>query len=301
MFSCPGDQVALSDAVSDAWTSNYSSSSSSSSSSDSGVVAFGGCRRITSPARRPGFHRLELHELHEVRQMHAAARRAADAVARGDTTGTASEPPAVPGPAPENQTIPSASAVLCNVALVVYLSLTISIRIKYRDILHASKRKIYADHADLPLFSGCDEMACQQYMAAIITSINKFQDPCKNVYGFVCDGWKHQHHLISVVNAAEESMYKRVLGAVERASHNGRKQARHFSSTASVEKKVAALAKSCMELSENSLQDLKRFMAEHHQPWPEKSPLGPTGDSSRPLWKLEHSLVDPSQRQTVSV
>ncbi|KAL3227120.1 hypothetical protein MRX96_048841 [Rhipicephalus microplus] len=52
-------------------------------------------------------------------------------------------------------------------------------------------------------------------------------------------------------------MYKRTLDAVERASHNGRKQARNFSSTASIEKKVAALAKSCMELSENSLLDIE--------------------------------------------
>ncbi|KAH7934535.1 hypothetical protein HPB51_029098 [Rhipicephalus microplus] len=190
------------------------------------VIAFGGGRRITHPARRPGFHRLELHELHEVRQLQAAARRAADAAARGDNTSSALEPPAVPGPAPVNQerngaevelrrgnwylnerlqTILSATAVLCSVALVVYLSSTISIRIEYRDILHASKRKIYADHADLPLFSGCDEMACQQYMAAIITSINKSQDPCKNFYGFVCDRWKHQHHLISLVDVAEDS------------------------------------------------------------------------------------------------
>ncbi|KAL3184779.1 hypothetical protein MRX96_005879 [Rhipicephalus microplus] len=160
---------------------------------------------------------------------------------------------------------------------------------------------VYADHADLPLFSGCNKIACQQYMAAIITSINKSQDPCKNFYGFVCDGWKHQHHLISVVVAVEDSMYKRALDEVERASYNGRKQARNFSSTSSVEKKVAALAKSCVKLSENSLQDLKKFMTEHYLPWPEKSPLGPTRDCSRPLWKLEHSLVVPSQRQIVSV
>ncbi|KAH8025566.1 hypothetical protein HPB51_010024 [Rhipicephalus microplus] len=170
------------------------------------------------------------------------------------------------------QTILSATPVLYSVTLVVYLSSTIWIRIKYRDILYASKRKVYADHADLPLFSGCDEMACQQYMAVIINYINKSQDPCKTFYGFVCDGWKHQHHLISVVDAAEDSMYKRALDAVERAFHNGRKQARNFSSMASVEKKVAALVKSCMELSENSLQDLKRFMTEHHHQWPAKSP-----------------------------
>ncbi|KAL3206459.1 hypothetical protein MRX96_040045 [Rhipicephalus microplus] len=295
MFSCPVDEVALSDAISDAWTSSYSSSSSSSSSSDSGVGVFGGRRRITRSARRPGFHRLEFHELHEVRQMQAAARHAADAGARGDNTGTALAPPAVPGPAPENQdrdgaevelrrrnwylnerlqTILSATAVHCSVALVVYLSSTIWIRIKYRDILHASKRKVYADHTDLPLFSGCDEMACEQYMAAIINSTNQSQDLCKNFYGFVCDYWKHQNHLISVIDTAEDSMYKRALDAVERAFHNCRKEARNFSSTPSVEKKVAALAKSCMELSQNSLQDLKRFMTEHHLQWPEKIPPG---------------------------
>ncbi|KAL3184774.1 hypothetical protein MRX96_005875 [Rhipicephalus microplus] len=208
MFSHTGDQVAWSNAISDAWASNYSSSSSSSSSWNSGVVAFGG-RRITRLARWPGFYRLELHELHKVRQMQAAARRAADAAARSDNTGCAMEPPAVPGPAPKNQerngtevelrqgnwflnkrlqTIISATAVLCSVALVVYLSSTIWIRIKYRDIFHASRRKVYTDHADLPLFSRCDEIACQQYMAADINSINKSQDPFKNIYGFVCDG-----------------------------------------------------------------------------------------------------------------
>ncbi|KAL3206461.1 hypothetical protein MRX96_040047 [Rhipicephalus microplus] len=83
MLSRTGDQVARSDAISDAWASNYSSSSSSSSFWDSGVDAFGGRRHITRPARRSGFHHLELHELPEVRQMQDAARRAADAAARG--------------------------------------------------------------------------------------------------------------------------------------------------------------------------------------------------------------------------
>ncbi|KAH7983951.1 hypothetical protein HPB52_015723 [Rhipicephalus sanguineus] len=296
MFSRTGDQVELNAAIGDAWASNSSSSSSSSSSSDSDVNAFGGRRRITRPARRPGFQRLELHELHEVRQMQAAARRAADAAARGDNTGNALEPPALPGPAPMNQehnggevvvrrgnwhmnqrfqAVLSATAILCSIALLVYLGATLWIRIKYRDIFRASTRKVYADHADLPLFSGCDEMACQQYMTALRTSINKSQDPCKNFYGFVCDGWKHQHRLLSVVDAAEDSMYKRALNTVKRASHNGRNQARASSSVASVEKKVAALARSCMELSESSLQDLKRFMSEHHLPWPEKSRWDP--------------------------
>ncbi|KAL3221130.1 hypothetical protein MRX96_050274 [Rhipicephalus microplus] len=103
MFSSTGGQVAWTNAISDASASNYGSSSSSSSAWDSGVGVFGGRRRITRSAKRPGFHRLELNELHEVRQMQAAARRAADAVARGDNTGSALKPPAVPGPAPENK------------------------------------------------------------------------------------------------------------------------------------------------------------------------------------------------------
>ncbi|KAH7932429.1 hypothetical protein HPB51_029292 [Rhipicephalus microplus] len=177
-----------------------------------------------------------------VRQMHAAARRAADAAARGDNTGTALEPPAIPGPAPENQYMLSGTPATAAAAATADCDDgTHGAKVELRR--GNCKRKVYADNEDLPLFCCCDEMACQQYMAAIITSINKLQEPCKNFYGFVCDSWKHQHHLISVVDAAEDSMYKRVLDAVERASHNGRKQARNFLSTASVEKKAAALAK----------------------------------------------------------
>ncbi|KAH7978736.1 hypothetical protein HPB49_006563 [Dermacentor silvarum] len=258
--------------------------------------AFGGHRRITRPARRPGFQRLELHELYEVRQMQAAARRAADAEARGDGAGNALDPLALPEPALMNQerngaevvvrpgnwymnqrfqAALSTTAILCSVALLVYLGSTLWIRIKYRDLLRASTRKAYAEHADLPLFSGCDEMACQLYMAAIRSSINKSQDPCQNFYGFVCDGWKHQHRLLSVVDAAQDTMYKRALTAIKRVSQDSHNQAKTASSAMSVEKKVAALAKSCMELSESSLEDLKRFMFERHLPWPERSRWDP--------------------------
>ncbi|XP_075534770.1 endothelin-converting enzyme-like 1 [Dermacentor variabilis] len=298
MFRRTGDRVELKNAamLESGTSTSYSSSSSSSSSSDSGVDASGGRRRITRPARRPGFQRLELHELQEVRQMQAAARRAADAAARGDGAGAARDPPALPEPAPMNQeqndvevvvqpghwymnptfqAVLSATAILCSVALLIYLGSTLWIRIKYRDLLSASTRRAYADHADLPLFSGCDEMACQLYMAALRTSINKSQDPCKDFYGFVCDGWKHQHHLLSVVDAAEDTMYKRALNAIKRASQDSQNQAQTASSATSVEKKVAALARSCMELSESSLQDLRRFMFERHLPWPEKSRWDP--------------------------
>ncbi|XP_070396898.1 uncharacterized protein [Dermacentor albipictus] len=112
-------------------------------------------------------------------------------------------------------------------------------------------------------------------MAAIRTSINKSQDPCEDFYGFVCDGWKHQHRLLSVEDAAEDTMYERLLNAIKLASLESHNQAQYASSASSVEKKVAALARSCVELSETSLQDLRTFMFERHLPWPEKSRWDP--------------------------
>ncbi|XP_065300892.1 endothelin-converting enzyme-like 1 [Dermacentor albipictus] len=276
--------------------SSSSSSDSSSSSSDADVDPVGGGSRVARPAKRPGLQRLELHELHEVRQMQAAARRAADAAARGDGAGTALDTlgPAEPAPMnqegndvevvvrPENwymnrrfQAVLSTTAILCSVALLIYLGSTLWIRIKYRDILRASTRRAYAEHADLPLFSGCDEMACQLFLAAIRTSINKSQDPCKDFYGYVCDGWKHQHRLLSVVDAAEDTMYKHALNVIQQASQDSHNKAQAVWSVTSVEKKVTALARSCIELSESSLQDLRRFMFERHLPWPEKSRWDP--------------------------
>ncbi|XP_065300863.1 endothelin-converting enzyme-like 1 [Dermacentor albipictus] len=276
--------------------SSSSSSDSSSSSSDAGVDPVGGGCRVARPARRPGLQRLELHELHEVRQMQAAARRAADAAARGDGAGTALDTLGLAEPAPMNQerndvevvvrpgnrymnrrfqAVLSTTAILCSVALLIYLGSTLWIRIKFRDLLRGSTRRPYAEHADLPLFSGCDEMACQLYLAAIRTSINKSQDPCKDFYGYVCDGWKHQHRLLSVVDAAEDTMYKHALNVIQQAFQDSHNQAQAVSSVTSVEKKVAALARSCIELAESSLQDLRRFMFERHLPWPEKSRWDP--------------------------
>ncbi|XP_070376927.1 uncharacterized protein [Dermacentor albipictus] len=110
---------------------------------------------------------------------------------------------------------------------------------------------------------------------AIRTSINKSQDPCEDFCGFVCDGWKHQYHLLSVMDAAEDTMYERGLNAIKLASLESHNQAQCASSAISVEKKVAALARSCVELSESSLQDLRTFMFERHLPWPEKSRWDP--------------------------
>ncbi|KAH7942227.1 hypothetical protein HPB49_022222 [Dermacentor silvarum] len=296
MFRHARNQVELKIAhVGDAGTSSSHGSGSSSSSSDSDVEAFAGRRRTTLPAtRRPGFQRLELHELHEVRQMQAAARRAADDVAAcGDGSGTALDPLALPEPAlinqpqehngieaivrqgnwcmhPRFQTVLSTRATLCRIALLVYFGSTLWIRIRYRGLLHANTRR---EHAVLPLFCGWDDMACNLYTATIRNSIKKSQDPCDNFYGFVCDGWKHQHRFLSV-DAAEDAMHKRALNGIKRGFQDNGNHAEAASSTTSVQERVAALARSYMERSsESSLQNLKRLMSDNHLSWP------PTGDN----------------------
>ncbi|XP_070376921.1 uncharacterized protein [Dermacentor albipictus] len=289
MFRRTGDRVELKNAAmpETGTSTSCSSSSSSSSSGSSGSDAFGR-RRIARPSRRPGFRRLELHELHEGRQLQAAA--------RGDGTGTALDPLALPELElmnqerndvevivrrgnwymnPRFQALLSATAILCSVLLLFYLGSTLRIGIKYRNLHRASTRRAYAERADLPLFSGCDEMACQLCMAAISTSINKSHDPCEDFYWFVCDGWKHQDRVLSVVDAAEDTMYERALNAIKLASQDSHNQAQSASSGTSVEKKVGALARSCVDISESSLQDLRRVMFERPLPWPERSRWDP--------------------------
>ncbi|XP_037499240.1 uncharacterized protein LOC119373288 [Rhipicephalus sanguineus] len=173
---------------------------------------------------------------------------------------------------PRHKVILNATAVTCVVALVLHLGATMWIRLIDRGVFRASSQRTpHAKHADLPFFSGCAEVACHKYMAAIELSINRSQDPCQNLYRFVCDGWKHPHHLLSGVDAAEAEMYGRALRAIEWSyedigGHHPSKQ-----SASGVAKKVAGLAKSCMELSQSSLSDLKRFMVERHLPWPNTS------------------------------
>ncbi|XP_075526680.1 endothelin-converting enzyme-like 1 [Dermacentor variabilis] len=283
--------------MADTGASTSYSGSSSSSSSGSERNALGGSRLTTGPTGRPGFQRLELHELLQVRQMQAAARRAEDAAARGDGADTALDSSATPAIAlpdlapaaqehagpnvvviranwrmnPRHIVIMETMAFILSIAFLLYLGSMLWIRVKDQGLLRASSRTSHAEHADLPLFSGCHETACHKYMAAIELSINRSQDPCRNFYRFVCDGWKRQHHLLSVVEAAEDAMYGHALNAIEWSTEDGGSQYFAAPSPLSVEKKVAGLAKSCMELSQSSLPDLKKFMAARHLPWPKAS------------------------------
>ncbi|KAH7972438.1 hypothetical protein HPB52_012126 [Rhipicephalus sanguineus] len=173
---------------------------------------------------------------------------------------------------PTHKVILDATAIISVVAFVLYLGATMWIRVIERGVFHASSQRTpHAEHADLPLFSGCVEVACNKYMAAIERSINRSQNPCQNFYRFVCDGWKHQQDPLSAVDAAEAAMYRRAFSAIEWSSEDIGGRLSTAPSALGVAEKVAGLAKSCKELSQSSLSDLKRFMAERHLPWPETS------------------------------
>ncbi|KAL1470517.1 hypothetical protein MTO96_040370 [Rhipicephalus appendiculatus] len=173
---------------------------------------------------------------------------------------------------PRHKVILDSTAVITVVAFVLYLGTSMWIRVIDRGVFRASSQRMpHGEHADLPLFSGCAEVACHKYMAAIELSINRSQDPCQNLYRFVCDGWKDPNHL-SAVDAAEAAMYGRALSAIDWSSEDiGGRHHSTGQSALGVANKVAGLVKSCMELSQSSLSELKRFMAERHLPWPKTS------------------------------
>ncbi|XP_077544544.1 endothelin-converting enzyme-like 1 [Haemaphysalis longicornis] len=138
------------------------------------------------------------------------------------------------------------------------------------NLLGTNSQSSPEDPADLPLFSGCEEMACQVYMGALESTVNRTQDPCKDLYRFVCDGWQHRYHL-SVVGTTEEAVYSRALSAILRP-RLGESNEQFISSDAwGAEQKVIAFARSCMHFAESSLADVKKFMADRHLPWPNAS------------------------------
>ncbi|KAL3207433.1 hypothetical protein MRX96_052681 [Rhipicephalus microplus] len=203
---------------------------------------------------------------------------------------------------PKHKAILNATAVVCVVSFVLYLGASMWIRVIDRGVFRAFyKRAPHADHADLPLFSGCAEVACHKYMAAIELSINRSQDPCQNLYRFVCDRWKDPNRLLSVVDAAETAMYGRAHSAIEWRSEDVSGLLSVGKSAFGVANKVAGLVKSCKEISQSSLPELKRFMAERHLPWPMTSRWDLFGDIAGPVWQLEFASVVPRELRAGSL
>ncbi|KAH9368308.1 hypothetical protein HPB48_008026 [Haemaphysalis longicornis] len=138
------------------------------------------------------------------------------------------------------------------------------------DLLGTNSQSSPVDPADSPLFSGCEEMACQVYMGALESTLNRTQDPCKDLYRFVCDGWEHRCHL-SVVDTTKEVVYSRAFNAIlwPRLDESNREFT--LSDARGVEEKMIEFARSCMHFAESILGDVKKFMADRHLPWPNAS------------------------------
>ncbi|KAK8772954.1 hypothetical protein V5799_012513 [Amblyomma americanum] len=158
------------------------------------------------------------------------------------------------------------------VSAVIYIIVTQWIRVQNGDFLRPTAPRVQTDHTDLPLFPGCDNTACRKYRAGIESSLNWSKNPCENFYKFVCDGWRHHHHMVSILDIAEDEMYSHALNSVKWAPQFSRRNGIPTRSTPSAQKKVAALVRSCMRHSKNGFDELKTFMAEHHLPWPMTSP-----------------------------
>ncbi|KAK8766857.1 hypothetical protein V5799_006362 [Amblyomma americanum] len=158
------------------------------------------------------------------------------------------------------------------VSAVIYMKVTQWIRVQHEDFLRATTPRLQADHADLLHFHGCDNTACQKYRAGIESSLNWSKDLCEKFYRYVRDGWNQHHHIVSILDLAEEEMYSRALNSVQRAPQFYRSNGIPTRSAQCAPKKAAALVKSCMRHSKNGFEKLKTFMAEHHLPWPMTSP-----------------------------
>ncbi|KAH9366483.1 hypothetical protein HPB48_015277 [Haemaphysalis longicornis] len=160
---------------------------------------------------------------------------------------------------------PRFKAVLFSICLICRLALGswLWTLVHQYNLLGTNSRSSAADPADLPLFSGCEEMACQVYREALESTLNRSQDPCKDLYRFICDGWEPRYHL-SVVDTTEEAAYSRALNTIL--------DEEFISSDAwGVEQKVIRFVRSGMHFAEISLADTKKCMARRHLSWPPAS------------------------------
>ncbi|KAK8759202.1 hypothetical protein V5799_003166, partial [Amblyomma americanum] len=158
------------------------------------------------------------------------------------------------------------------ITAVIYMKVRQWIPVQHDDFLRATTPRLQADHMDLPLFPGGDNTECQKYRAGIESSLNWFKDPCESFYTFVCDGWRQHHHIVSILDLAEDEMYSRALNSVKRAPQFYRSSGIPARSAPSDQKKVAALVRACKRHSKNGSDELKTFMGGHHLPWPMTSP-----------------------------
>ncbi|KAH9367990.1 hypothetical protein HPB48_010095 [Haemaphysalis longicornis] len=162
-------------------------------------------------------------------------------------------------------------AILCSIGLLLHLGSSLWTRVHRYSILHTNTQSLPAQHADLPFVPVCGENACQEYMGALNSVLNRSQDPCEDFYRFVCDGWMHQHHSLAVVDAAEELMYRSALNTIYWTRVDIGRRGLTTSAASSVGQKVAGFARSCMYLRKSSMEHLKNFLAERHLPWPNAS------------------------------
>lgn len=125
------------------------------------------------------------------------------------------------------------------------------IRVHQHNLLGTKSRSSLADPADVPAFSGCEEMACQASRGVLEASLNRTEDPCKDLCRFVCDGWNHHYHLSA--DDTQDAVYSHALNTVRWLWIDETNGEFISSDSWSVEKKVVGFARSCMYSAESTL------------------------------------------------
>ncbi|XP_077489255.1 kell blood group glycoprotein-like [Amblyomma americanum] len=155
---------------------------------------------------------------------------------------------------------------------LIYMTTTYWMRIQRGYFWRTSPLLHRVKNSDIPLLPYCDSMACKTYRSLLKSSVNRSQNPCKDFYRFVCDGWRKQHRVLSVVDAAQDTMYTHALNEIENDPGFAMSKNTAAASVPNVRKRIADLVASCVQYSRNSLHELKIFLAERHLPWPATSP-----------------------------